>query len=315
MSRKPRLFYSGALYHVIVRGNAKQAIFLGDSDRLQYQKYIDEGLSDNGHRLHAYCLMSNHSHLLLQAGETPISRMMQVVSQRYTQWFNKKYDRVGHLFQGRYKALLVDADSYLLELIRYIHLNPLRAGVVDSLEQYRWSSHHAYLGLDELPWLTTEWALRHFGEDLDTARTGYQRFLGENPDEKMVDQLSSGTAEGRLLGDDTFIREVTEVQAEPTGKKLECTLDDIARLVASEEGVSLEELTSRSQRRQASHARAMIALFAVDHAGLPVTDVANRLSRHPTVISRQLRQVREQLLSEETNRRVRKYLNLLKLQA
>lgn len=316
MSRKPRLYYPGALYHVLVRGNAKQAIFLSDADMLQYQRYVAEGLSEHGHRLHAYCWMGNHTHMLIQAGETSISRMMQSITQRYTQWFNKKYDRVGHLFQGRYKAILVDADDYLLELVRYIHLNPLRAGLVDRLEQYRWSSHHACLGDQELPWLTTEWVLQQFGEDLHAARTRYQKFLGQNPDKTKLEHLSSGTAEGRILGDNTFIRKVTEARAEITKPKLNCSLDEITRTVAGEEEVSVDEVLSSSQRRQVSLARAMVALLAVDHAGLTVTEVANHLSRHPTVISRQLGQIRGRLyLREEDGDKVGYYLNLLNMQA
>jgi len=317
MPRKPRIYYPGALYHVLARGNAKQVIFLADADMLQYQSYVTEGLSEYGHRIHAYCWMNNHTHMLIQAGESSISKMMQQISQRYTQWFNRKYERVGHLFQGRYKALLVDADDYLLELVRYIHLNPKRAGVVDQLEDYQWSSHRAYLGNNVLPWLTTEWVLQQFGEDLSGARIKYRYFLEQKADKERLAQLSTGTAEGRILGSDRFILKVTAAQqTESTKQKLRCSLEEITEMVAKEGGVNAEEISSPSQRRAVSHARSMIALLAVDYAGLSATEVASHLSRDLTVISRQLKQTRERVYRRGAEKsRVERYLNLLNLQA
>ncbi|HDZ62059.1 MAG TPA: transposase, partial [Nitrospirae bacterium] len=124
MARKSRLHYIGAVYHVMVRGNGGQDIFADDEYRCRFHLLLQEGVEKFGHRIHAFCLMGNHVHLAVQVGEKPLSRIMQHLCFRYTQWVNSRQKRVGHLFQGRYKAIVVDADAYLVELVRYIHLNP-----------------------------------------------------------------------------------------------------------------------------------------------------------------------------------------------
>ena len=136
MSRKPRLYFPGALYHVLLRGNGGQAIFFEHTDYHHFYKLLAEGHARFDHRIHGFCLMNNHVHLAIQTGSQPLSPIMQNVSFRYTRWINKWQKRVGHLFQGRYKALLVDQERYLLALIRYIHLNPIRAGIVKELAEF-----------------------------------------------------------------------------------------------------------------------------------------------------------------------------------
>jgi REP element-mobilizing transposase RayT len=153
MARKPRVHCPGALYHVILRGNAGQTIFFDDRDRARFYLLLQEGTERFRHRIHAFCLMSNHVHLAIQVADLPLSRIIQNLSFRYTKWVNWRQSRSGHLFQGRYKAVLVDADAYLLELTRYIHLNPVEAGLVKEPEEHM-GSHRAYLGLGD-SWLTT----------------------------------------------------------------------------------------------------------------------------------------------------------------
>jgi len=154
MARKPRLHVPGALYHVIWRGNEQRQVFFDEDDCYRFYALLEEGVSRFGYRVHGFCLMPNHVHLALQAGKDSLSRSMQNLAFRYTQATNRKLGRSGHLFQGRYKALLVDRDAYLLELVRYIHLNPVRARLVADLADYPWSGHQAYLGKVALPWLT-----------------------------------------------------------------------------------------------------------------------------------------------------------------
>jgi REP element-mobilizing transposase RayT len=125
MARKPRVYYPAALYHVILRGNGGQEIFFGKEDRFRFYLLLQEGIERYGHQVHAFCLMTNHVHLAIQVGEVGLPRIIQNLAFRYTRWVNWRQNRTGHLFQGRYKAVLVDADSYLLELSRYIHLNPV----------------------------------------------------------------------------------------------------------------------------------------------------------------------------------------------
>lgn len=140
MARKPRIHYPGAFYHVMLRGNDGQVIFFDDSDRCRFYLLIQEGISRFRYRVHAFCCMGNHIHLTIQVSEIPLSRIIQNLSFRYTRWINRKYGRIGHLFQGRYKAILVDADIYLAQLVRYIHLNPVRGRLVMNPEDFSWSA-------------------------------------------------------------------------------------------------------------------------------------------------------------------------------
>jgi REP element-mobilizing transposase RayT len=170
MARKPRVHYPGALYHAILRGNSGQTIFFDDNDRTRFYLLIQEGVERFGHRIHAFCLMTNHVHLAIQIADISLSRILQNLSFRYTRWVNWRQGKTGHLFQGRYKAVLIDADTYLQELTRYIHLNPVRAGMVRETEKYPWSSYRAYLGLETIPWLSTDWVLSQFSKRLSVAR-------------------------------------------------------------------------------------------------------------------------------------------------
>lgn len=294
MSRKPRLFYPGAFYHVMLRGNAKQAIFGEEAAYYQFEKILAEGSEEHAHRLHAYCWMGNHVHMLLQSADTPISNLMQVLSQRYTQWFNKRNGRVGHLFQGRYKALIVDADSYLLELVRYIHLNPVRGGVVEQVDDYLWSSHHAYLGQQSPPsWLTTGWVLQQFNEEVGAARSRYLRFLGEPVDKAREAELSVGTIQGQVIGSDDFLR---RVRGEAENRvEINISLEQIVNIVCREENIDRDELLSPSRRRVITQARALITLLAVEYAGKSVTEVAHYFGRTLTVLSDQMKKLRERV--------------------
>ena len=128
MARKSRIHYPGAVYHVILRGNGGQDIFFARQDRTRFYLLLQEGVERFGHRIHAFCCMTNHVHLAIQVAEIPLAKIMQNVSFRYTRHINNREKRIGHLFQGRYKALLIDADSYLLELVRYIHLKKKTEG-------------------------------------------------------------------------------------------------------------------------------------------------------------------------------------------
>src|SRR5208337_2606050 len=147
MARPPRLEFPGAFYHIIVRGNHRQDIFLNEQDRLEYLSRVSHYKEKTGFILYAYVLMSNHVHLLIETPKSPVSKIMQLINFTYTHYFNRKYGKVGHLFQGRYKAILCDRDEYLLGLVRYIHLNPVRANIVSLPHEHLWSSHSEYLGL------------------------------------------------------------------------------------------------------------------------------------------------------------------------
>ncbi len=154
--------------------------------------------------------MSNHVHMLIQVSEVPLSKLIQNLSFRHASYINKKLSRKGHLFQGRYKAILVDAENYLHELVRYIHLNPVRAGVARNPQDYKWSGHQCYLGITRKSWLTVEYVLSQYSKGESTAQRRYKKFVLEGLNEEYRREFHHGSAEGRLLGNDKFIEEVLE---------------------------------------------------------------------------------------------------------
>ena len=283
MARKPRVHYIGALYHVMVRGNDGQNIFTDEEDRYRFYLFLQEGVEKFGHRIHAFCLMNNHVHLAIQVGEKSLSRIMQNLCFRYTQWVNSRQKRVGHLFQGRYKAIVVDADAYLVELVRYIHLNPVRAKLVIIPENYPWSGHRAYMGHEKLPWLTTEWVLSQFAQRLKTARRRYGEFVKYGRDEGHRQEFHSGTSEGRILGDDRFVERVFTESDQ--GEKKAVTLDEIINRVGKLYGLTEKEIRSGGKQRYPSEARGMISYLVREVSGLSLTELSRRLKRDVSSLS------------------------------
>jgi putative transposase len=178
MPRRLRIHLSGGFYHVTLRGNHQRDVFVAETDRNLLNKIVVRALDSYGARLHAYCWMSNHLHFLMQVGSEPLANPMRQIAAEFARAMQLKLATTGHFFERRYHANLVEADSYLMELIRYIHLNPVRAGLVDDPVSFPWSSHHAYLGLRAEPWVTTDFCLRMFAPDSGRAIAAYREFLG-----------------------------------------------------------------------------------------------------------------------------------------
>lgn len=295
MARKKRIHYPGALYHVMLRGNAGQTVFHQDAECRYFEDILAQGLEQYEMLLHAYCWMENHVHMALQVREEPLSKLMQNISQRYTWWFNKRHDRAGHVFQGRYKAVLVDREAYFTELIRYIHLNPVRAGLVTDPLAYPRSSHAAYAGHTRPPdWLSIDYGLRQFGIAEPEARAAYLHFMGQTAGEELLDRLRHGSrTEGRILGNDNFIRTVLGRKDDPV--QAQVGIERIAALAAGVYEIPAREMTSASRARQPAQARAMATLIGVDHCGFLVSDFARYFNRDMPGLSRQVKALRERL--------------------
>ena len=178
MARQLRLEYKGALYHITSRGNARAEIYLDDEDRTRFLGVLGQEVEQQGWQCYAYCLMDNHYHLLVETPEPNLSKGMRRLNQVYTQAFNRRHGRVGHVLQGRYKAIIVDKDNYLLELCRYIVLNPVRAGMVKTAKDWRWSSYRATAGLASVvDWLQTDRVLGLFGRGRALSQRRYREFV------------------------------------------------------------------------------------------------------------------------------------------
>jgi REP element-mobilizing transposase RayT len=288
MPRKPRIHLAGGLYHVILRGNGGQDLFVSPADRSLFYRLLDQGRERFGHRIHGFCLMSNHVHLVIQAGERPLARAMQSLASRYARQFNRQSGRKGHLFQGRYQALIVDSESYLLELVRYVHLNPVRAGLAADPAAYPWSGHRAYLGEEPLDWLTTEWVLSQFAGRLAGARAAYGAFVAEGLGQGHRPEFQAGATDDRVLGDDEFLDRLTP---EPSGPR---TRPDPARLAAAvlaDYGLGPRDLAAPGRRRDCVQARGVIGYLASSLGAASLTHLSERFGRDPTTWSRATRAV------------------------
>lgn len=182
MARPLRLEFAGALYHVTARGNERRNIFLGniDDDRAAFLDVLKATCERFHWTCHAYCVMTNHYHLLVETPDANLSKGMRQLNGVYTQHVNRTHGRVGHLFQGRFKAILVERDSYLLELARYVVLNPVRAGIVPTPGDWPWSSYPATVGeAPAPPFLETDWLLREFADNRGEAVAAFRRFVAE----------------------------------------------------------------------------------------------------------------------------------------
>lgn len=202
MARPLRLEYPGALYHLTGRGDAREVIFHDDADRRSFLDTLSDVIARHRWVCHAYCLMENHYHLVIETPEGSLSRGMQLLNGVYTRWFNRRHQRTGHLFQGRFKAILVERESYLLELARYVVLNPVRAGMVQTPRDWPWSSYLATAGHVEPPaYLVVDWILSQFDPNRERATQAYRRFVHLGRGVRVWDDLQAGW----LLGSTSFV--------------------------------------------------------------------------------------------------------------
>lgn len=261
MSRPLRLEYPGALYHVTSRGNAQAPIFFDDADRAQFVRLLKDEVQQQGWICYAWCLMDNHYHFMIETPEGNLARGMQRLNGRYTQHFNRRHQRVGHVFQGRYKAILVEKESHLLELCRYVVLNPVRAGLVDDVGSWGWSSYHDTLGNNpNSTWLATDRVLELFSPRHAEAVLRYKQFVGEgaNSDKPWRDlrgQIYLG-GEGFLDRSKVLIAgrqidaDIPSAQCHPE----RVSKDQVLKEIADAYGLAVDEVLNRRVNREAYRA-------------------------------------------------------------
>lgn len=203
MGRPLRIEYPGALYHITSRGNEKKEIFLDSRDRKKFLEILEDYHERHGILIHSYVLMDNHYHLILETPKGNLLKVMHGINGGYTGYFNRRHGRVGHLFQGRYKGILVDKESYLLQLSRYVHLNPMRARIVERPELYEWSSYPAYIGKHkEKRCMEYSWVLSKFGKGKSAARRNYRKYVEEGLEGKIETPMKDLYAQVILGGEE-----------------------------------------------------------------------------------------------------------------
>jgi REP-associated tyrosine transposase len=318
MPRCPRLDYPGALHHVICRGIERRKIFYDDRDRRRFLEGLGRLVVETKAGLYAWALMPNHAHVLVRTGTLRLSHLVQRWLGSYATTFNLIHRRAGHLFQGRFKSVLVEEETHLLELVRYIHLNPVRsrlAVTVDSLDTYAWTGHAVLLGNTSFPAQDTAFVLGQFAPKLRQARFTYREFVREGLRNGCRTDLDGGglrrSAGGwalvpnlkrgreswefdeRILGSSGFVQQVLARLEEPappcSAQNPVDLLDSLCERVARHVGISTNELRSSTLRVSALDARAMVSHVAVCCFGLSLTAVGRHLNVARPSIARALR--------------------------
>jgi len=307
MPRQARLDIPGALHHIMVRGINRSTIFDDNDDKAKFLERLSENIIEGKSSVYAWVLMDNHAHILFKSGEDGISALMRKQLTWYAQYYNRRHNRTGHLFENRYKSILCDEDNYLLALVRYIHLNPVRAKIVSTMEQldhYPWSGHRAVIGKIKHPWMDIDHVLSEFGTTRRKAVNEYRRFMQEGFGQGQMPELTGGglirskggwsqvlaarrsgqkeEADERILGGGDFVNDILKEAEEKTTRQLKLrqngkTIATIIEEECRQEGISSNELKGGGRRRKASTLRTTIAKRALDELGLSMAEIARHM--------------------------------------
>lgn len=313
MPRGPRIDHPGLLHHIIVRGIERRKIFLEKSDYEDFLTRLEIGLEKSGGQCLAWALMPNHAHLLIRSGKRGIAPLMRRVLTGYAIAFNYRRRRSGHLFQNRYKSTICQEDAYLLELVRYIHLNPLRAKIVRSMEElgkYPWTGHAVLMGEKNVKWQETGEVLRLFGKD---SKRNYEKFVidgwlkGKKQDYsgggliRSLGGLANALAikkderqlyDERILGDGAFVESVLKTEEQLCNRK-KITLDDLLDFVSEKTGVEKKELIRRNRQRTVSKGKAVLISLGIDCLNKTGREMAMLTKMSTGAVSQALQRGRE----------------------
>ncbi len=331
MPRKARIDAPGALHHIICRGIERKRVFRDNKDRNNFVERLGDVLTQTETTCYAWTLIPNHFHLLLKTGPTPISSVMRRLLTGHAVSFNQRHKRHGHLFQNRYKSILCQEDAYLLELVRYIHLNPLRAKLVRNfgrLKHYRYSGHSALMGEVVNKWQDTEYVLGYFGKRLSSCRKKYGLFVEDGISEGRRDDLTGGglirsiggwkeltsmrsmnirqSSDERILGDCNFVDAVLKQAEESIARRDRYRLNgfgvnELLQKVADLFGLKANDILTPGKQPQRVAARSLFCFWAVRELGEKATAIAEKLSLTQPAISRAVQRGKE--LAEKYNYR------------
>jgi len=316
MPRQARLDAPRALHHIMVRGINRSKIFKDDRDKVLFLERLGQTVVQGKCNVYAWVLMNNHVHILFKSGGEGISGVMRKLLTWYAVYFNRRHKRRGHLFENRYKSILCEEETYLLALVRYIHLNPIRAKIIQTLEEldeYPWSGHREIVGEARYPWMDTETVLSRFGDTRRRAINEYRRFVREDVGKGRNPLLTGGglirsrggwsqvlsmrrkgrkeEADERILGNGEFVHEVLKESEEKELRQLKfrrggLNINKITEQECVRRKISEEELKRGSRRRKVSEARSVIARRCSEEIGLSGAEIARYLGVNTSSINR-----------------------------
>ena len=323
MPRQARLDAPGALHHIMVRGINKAAIFNDDQDRQKFLDRLGETIVSAKCSIYSWVLMTNHVHLLFKSGGKGISAVMRKQLTWYAQYYNHRHRRTGHLFENRYKSILCDEENYFLSLVRYIHLNPVRAGIVATigeLDSYPWCGHSAMMGKKKNDWMDVSYVLSQFGSRKTAARNAYRTFVVEGMNQGRVPELTGGGLvrsrggwskvesarrsgnkeeyDERILGSGDFVNAVFKEIEEKVRLQLKIrraggTIGKIIDQECRVSHISMQELKGGSKRRKVSTLRVHIAKRGLDELGLSLAEIARHVGVSTSGIARAVKRLDE----------------------
>jgi len=302
MPRKPRIEFQGAFYHVICRGNNKQEIFAGDNDYREFLKGIKITKARYGFLLYCYNLIPNHLHLAVETSNEPLSRIMCSLLTRYARYFNSRHKRTGHVFEKRYKAILCQKESYLLEMLRYIHLNDVRAGLTGRPGDWKWSSYRTYMGAAQDDIVDTKKILSIFDKKVSVARKKFAEFVHDGINMKSKEEFYPPDT-FPYLGDTEFVKDLSKKYGEIRRWdkiRVRITLEKLAGKISGKTGIDIAEMQASYKSKNISSARKMFSVIAVYYAGYKATQVAKYLNCSISAISRYLRDARMIISNQKT---------------
>lgn len=316
MARQGRIHIPGGLYHVIVRGIERHSLFRDARDRLCFLKRLGEGLEENHILCYAWSLMDNHAHLLLSPQDIPLGVLMRSILTGYAVDFNHRHKRIGHVFHNRYKSIICQKEKYFLELVRYIHLNPLRAGLVKTLKQlecYPWCGHGGLIGQKITRWQQTGQVLCYFGTRKATAIVAYKHFVQEKVAEGPREEFEGGgvrrsrkgwerlnsaeqkeklwSGDERILGDVKFVDQMirgaeTKTIEQQDLIRLEWDIGKIEERICEYYKIEKDQLRRKMRIHKGKEAKALLVYLGIEKLGMTIAALARYLSHNPTSVSR-----------------------------
>jgi REP element-mobilizing transposase RayT len=308
MARKSRLHFPGAVYHVTLHGNGNQPIFLDNTDRTRLLLLLQEGIEKFGHNIYAYCLLPTRLHLVIAVDEVPLSRIMQQLGFRYTRWFNDWHQYAGHLFQGRYKAILLDPEPYLLDLVRQLHLLPVHEKLETDPMQYAWSSHRAYCGREKVIWLNCERTFLQIEETGIRALMKFHGYVNEGLQQQPVADYSRGSEDDpRILGSEEYVRGVLKLSRQKYTPKV--NPEKVFNLVLERYKLTGTELAAPGKNRVCAEARAYLAWLFLATGCATLTALGEQLERDVSSLSSAVRRL--QLKAKQDEKVADKFQKLL----